>query len=183
MSKKAVVLLAEGFEEIEAATPIDVLRRAGAEVTIAGVSGIQVKGAHGVVYVADAELDGLQADFDLIVLPGGMPGSKNLGESAAVRALTEKLHASGKLVASICAAPVFTLGAWGILDNRQATCYAGMEGMFPPSVKFSPERVVIDGNVTTSRGPGTALEFSLSIAGQLMGADVAAQVAKDMLVK
>lgn len=183
MSKKAVVVLAEGFEEIEAVTPVDVLRRAGAEVTLAGVGGLNIKGAHGVTYVADVQLEKLTGDFDLIVLPGGMPGSKNIGESAAAKALTQKMLADGKLVSSICAAPVFTLGNWGMLDNRAATCYEGMEGMFPPSVKFSSERVVIDGKIITSRGPGTAMDFALVLAGQLMGNDASAQVAKDMLVK
>lgn len=183
MTKKAVVVLANGFEEIEAVTPVDVLRRAGAEVTTAGVGGLNITGAHGVTYVADAELEKLTGEFDLIVLPGGMPGSKNIGESAAAKALTEKMLASGKLVSSICAAPVFTLGNWGMLDNRMATCYAGMEGMFPETVKFSPENVVIDGTIITSRGPGTALEFALVLAGQLVGNDTSTQVAKDMLVK
>lgn len=183
MGKKAVVFLADGFEEIEAAAPIDVLRRAGAEVVVAGVSGLKATGAHGLVYAADAELASLSGDFDLVVAPGGMPGAKNIGESPAARALAEKTLAAGKLVAAICAAPVMTLAAWGMLDNRRATCYQGMEGMFSPAVKFSPDRVVVDGNIITSRGPGTAVEFGLVLAAQLMGADAADEVAKAMLVK
>ncbi|MDR1745011.1 MAG: DJ-1/PfpI family protein [Planctomycetota bacterium] len=183
MAAKAVVVLAEGFEEIEALTPVDVLRRAEAEVTLAGVGGLTIKGAHGVGVAADAALDDLSESFDLIVLPGGMPGSKNIGESAAARELARTMLDAGKLVASICAAPVFTLGAWGMLDNRRATCYQGMEGMFPPSVKFSSERVVVDGNIVTSRGPGTALEFALVLAGKLAGEDAAARIARDMIVK
>lgn len=183
MTKKAVVLLAEGFEELEALSPVDVLRRAGAEVTLAGVGGLNVKSAHDITVVADVLLDKLFGDYDLIILPGGMPGSKNLGESPAARALTEKMLAGGKLVASMCAAPVFTLAAWGILDNKQATCYPGMEKMFPPSVKFSPGRVVVDGAITTSRGPGTALDFAFALAEQLVGKEAADKVAGDMLVK
>lgn len=183
MSKKAVVLLAEGFEELEAAAPIDVLRRAGVDVTVAGVGGLARKGAHGLTYTADVELAKLSGDFDLIVLPGGMPGSKNLGDSAAAKSLTEKMLAGGKLVSSICAAPVLTLGAWGMLNNRTATCYPGMEAMFPASVKFSSERVVVDGKIITSRGPGTALEFALVLVEQLLDAATAKKIAGDMVVK
>ncbi len=181
--KRVVVLVAEGFEEIECATPIDVLRRAGCEVVTAGLGGNEIKGAHGLVYKTDVELSKLAGSFDMIVLPGGMPGAKHLGDSPEARKLAADMAASGKIVAAICAAPVMTLGAWGLLNGKNATCYPGMEGMFPPAVKFSPERVVVDANITTSRGPGTALEFSLAIAGQLMGKDVQAQLAKDMLLK
>ncbi len=183
MTKKAVVVFAEGFEEVEAVTPVDVLRRAGVEVTTASIGGKTVTGAHGVPYVADVELSALTGDFDMIVLPGGMPGSKNIGESETAKALTEKMFKAGKLIASICAAPVFTLGAWGILDGKRATCYAGMEKMFPESVTFVPERVVVDGTVTTSRGPGTAVYFGLALAEQLMGAETAKNVAEAMLVQ
>lgn len=182
MSKKALVLLAEGFEEVEAATPIDVLRRVGAEVTVAGVGTLTPKGAHGVAYTADVLFDQVQGDFDLLVFPGGMPGAKNLGDSAKAQALAKKMFAEGRMVAAICAAPVFTLGAWGILDGRNGTCYPGMEGMFSDKVKFSSERVVVEGNVTTSRGPGTAMEFSLNLACQLMGEAAAKQIAEAMLV-
>lgn len=182
MAKKAVVVLAEGFEEIEAVTPIDVLRRAGVEVTVAGLGGLTITGAHGVPYGAEVELDKVTGDFDLVVFPGGMPGSKNIGESAAAKAFAEKMSAAGKKVAALCAAPVFTLGAWGLLDGKTATCYAGMESMFPAGVKFSSEKVVVDGNIITSRGPATALPFALVLAGELMGQDVSEQVARDMLV-
>lgn len=182
MSKKALVLLADGFEEIEAATPIDVLRRAGVDVVVAGVGSTSLKGAHGLVYNADMPLEQAQGDFDLVVLPGGMPGAKNLGESAKAKEIAVKTAAAGRVVAAICAAPVFTLGAWGLLDGRKGTCYLGMESMFSDKVTFVPERVVVDGNVTTSRGPGTAMDFALSLAGQLMGDAVAKQVAADMLI-
>lgn len=183
MSKSAVVILATGFEEIEAMAPVDVLRRAGVRVTVAGVGGTEITGAHGVTVRADAALETLTELYDLIVLPGGMPGSKNIGESAAAKALTRKMLDAGKLVSSICAAPVFTLGAWGMLDNRSATCYQGMEGMLPPAVNHSVERVVVDGNIVTSRGPGTAVEFALVLAGKVAGQEVAVQIAKDLIVK
>ncbi len=183
MPKKAVVVLANGFEEIEALTVVDVLRRAGVEVVVAGVGGMNITAAHGVVCVADTQLEKLTGEFDCVVYPGGMPGSKNLGESAAAKELAEKMLAAGKLVAAICAAPVFTLGAWGMLHNRTVTCFQGMETMFPPTVVFSPGRLVKDGNIVTSRAPGTTMEFALFLAGELAGAGVSAQLAKDMMVK
>lgn len=183
MSKKALILLAEGFEEIEAATPIDVLRRAGCDVVSAGLTGTEIKGAHGLVFKTDIALSALSGDFDMIVLPGGMPGAKHLGDSAEAKKLATDMCAAGKLVASICAAPVMTLGAWGLLNGKKATCYPGMEGMFPAGVIFSPERVVVDGAITTSRGPGTALEFAICLAGQIAGRDVADKLASDMLLK
>jgi 4-methyl-5(b-hydroxyethyl)-thiazole monophosphate biosynthesis len=181
MSKRAVVILAEGFEEIEAATPVDVLRRAGVEVVLAGLAAGPVKGAHGLSYLTDAVLPELSGEFDLLVLPGGMPGAKNIGDSKEAMALAEKMFAQGRLVSAICAAPVMTLGAWGMLDGKWATCYPGMEKMFTKGVRFSPERVVVDGTITTSRGPGTALEFSLDLARQLVGEDTAADLAAGML--
>lgn len=182
MNRSVIVLLADGFEEIEAATPIDVLRRAGAEVVVAGLGSLDIHGAHGLSYLADIEIEEAAADYELVVLPGGMPGAKHLGESRAARTLVEKAIHSGDKIAAICAAPVMTLGAWGFLNGKTATCYPGMESMFPDNVKFVPERVVTDGIFTTSRGPGTAMEFALSLAAQLMGAEVAEKVAFDMLV-
>lgn len=178
MAKKAAVLLADGFEEIEAVTPIDILRRAGVEVLVAGISGKHATGAHGLVVNADVLATELGDDLNLLVFPGGMPGSKNLGESPVAESLAKRLHASGKLVAAICAAPVFTLGAWGLLNGKRATCYPGMEGMFPAEVAFVPERVVMDGNIITSRGPGTATEFSLSLAALVAGPEKADEIAK-----
>ena len=183
MSKTAVVVLAEGFEEIEAVAPIDVLRRAGVQVTIAGLDGKERVGAHGVPYRADVELSELSGDFDLVIFPGGMPGSKNLGDSSLVRALAERNLKAGRRVAAICAAPVLTLGAWGMLDGKTATCYPGMENMFPATVTFSAERVVVDGLITTSRGPGTALEFGLNLAGQLVGNEMMDKLKGDMVIK
>lgn len=183
MSKKAVLFLADGFEEMEALTPVDVLRRAGVEVTIAGISGKSAQSAHGVTVQADIALSELTGDFDLLIFPGGMPGSKNLGESLKAKELAVKQAGAGKLIAAICAAPVFTLGAWGILNGKKATCYPGMDNLFPAEVTFSAERVVVDGNVITSRGPGTAVEFSLALVEKFVDKNMVASLTNDMVIK
>lgn len=183
MLKRALVLLAGGFEEIEAITPVDVLRRAGAEVVVAGLSGVVITGAHEVVIKAETWLGDFTSELEMLILPGGMPGAQILGESAPARALTEKMLENDKYVAAICAAPALTLGAWGMLDGHRATCYPGMESKFPEAVTFSSDRVVVDGKFITSRGPGTALEFSLKLAELLMGQEAAEKVARDMLVQ
>ncbi|MCC8180476.1 MAG: DJ-1/PfpI family protein [Planctomycetes bacterium] len=182
MSKSVVVMLADGFEEIEAVTPVDVLRRAFAEVFFLGLTD-SAKGARGVTYLADQVINDYAGIPDLLVFPGGLGGAQNLGSSAEAKQLAEKTAANGSLVAAICAAPVFTLGAWGMLDNKQATCYPGMEKEFPDTVVFSSQRVVVDGNIITSRGPGTALQFSLELVAQLYGQEKAATIAEAMVVQ
>lgn len=179
---RAVVVLAEGFEEIEAVTPIDVLRRAGVEVVTAGLSGKRVQGSHGIAVEADTTLDAAPS-CDVLVLPGGMPGSDNLGKSEAVQALVRKTHAAGKHVAAICAAPALALGATGVLDGRRATCYPGLEKHFGPRVTRVEDRVVVDGKVVTSRGPGTALEFSLALVEQLVSKQKADELRKGLLAR
>src|SRR3989338_11700711 len=168
MSKKVLIILAEGFEEIEAVTPIDVLRRAGAEVTSAGLSGKVVSGAHGIKFEADIPLDDYRDSPDAIILPGGMPGARNLAESKKVADFIKKMNSQKKIIGAICAAPALALSPTGVLDGKKATCYPGFESNFSKSVKFSQERVVTDGNVITSKGPGSALEFSVKLVEQLL---------------
>ncbi len=180
--KKAIVIFANGFEEIEAATPVDVLRRCGVAVTAAGLGGTEIAGARGMRFHVDATLEEAAAgDCDLVVLPGGMPGAKNIGESALARDLVARMLSAGKLVAAICAAPAVTLAPWGFLAGRRATCYPGMETAFPADATFVAERVAEDGNLITSRGPGTALEFSLRLAARLAGAETAERVGAAMI--
>jgi 4-methyl-5(b-hydroxyethyl)-thiazole monophosphate biosynthesis len=136
-----------------------------------------------VTYVAEALLADLRGEFNLVILPGGMPGAKHLGESAEARSLATRTARAGGWVAAICAAPAFTLAPWGLLDGRQATCYPGLEKNFTAQTTSSPERVVVDGNIVTSRGPGTALEFSLRLVQLLAGEETARRVAADLLVK
>lgn len=178
----AVVVLADGCEEIEAVTPIDVLRRAGVEVVAAGLTARTVRGAHGLEFAADALLVDAPTDPDAIVLPGGMPGAANLGADEALRARVRRVAASGGVVAAICAAPAMALGPTGVLVGRRATCYPGFEDRLGAGVTFTDQRMVVDGPFVTSRGPGTALEFSLAIVTALVGPEVAARLASGMLV-
>ncbi len=183
MSKKVLVILADGFEEIEAVTPIDVLRRAGLEVTLAGVSGKTITGAHGIKFQTDVTLDEYKGLPDAVILPGGLPGAKNLGESKKVGELVRQMNSQKKLIGAICAAPALVLAPAGILNGRKATCYPGFEKNFPPPVSFSGERVVVDEHIITSRGPGSALEFALELVEQLAGKEKAQTLKEGLLVK
>ena len=183
MPKTALVILAEGFEEVEAIAPIDVLRRAGVRVTLAGVNSLTVKGSRNIGVQADALLRDIKDLPDAVILPGGLPGAANLAKSVEVTKLIKQMNAAGKLVAAICAAPAAVLAPLGILDGKKATCYPGCETDFSGKIGHSKERVVVDGNIITSQGPGTALEFALLIAARLVGQEMADTVRSKMLVK
>ena len=183
MRKTVLIVLADGFEEIEAVTPIDVLRRAGLEVIVAGVGKREVTGAHEITVETDIMLEQYQGSPDAIILPGGMPGAENLQKSEALKDLLQKMKKSGKLITAICASPAVVLAPNGILDGKKATCYPGFENELGPKVKFLPERVVTDGLVVTSRGPGTAMEFSLELVSQLVSLEKAEQLSQKMAVK
>ena len=177
---RVAVLLAEGFEEIEAVTLIDVLRRAGLAVTTCGLSGLQVKGSHGITVAADTTIDAaLAGAWDMVILPGGMPGSTTLRDDARVGKLLEKAAGAGGYVGAICAAPI-ALARFGHLEGRQATSYPG----FAPELggaDYREDRVVCDGRVMTSRGPGTAMEFALAIVERLAGPAKARELKAQML--
>ncbi len=185
MSRKtAVIVLAEGFEEIEAVTPIDVLRRAGVEVIIAGVGKTGIKGSRGVRLEADTRLEDYTGVPDMVILPGGLPGAENLKNSKAVSAFIERVRKNDKIVAAICAAPALVLtGQSGMLDGKQMTCYPGYEKSLGSKIFFKEDRVVKDGKLVTSRGPGTAMEFSLELVRQLVDDAMAQKLADAMLVK
>ena len=117
------------------------------------------------------------------MLPGGLPGSENLGKSGAVKDLTLKVHESGGICASLCAGPAYTLAKFGLLNGRTATCYPSFEKEFDASTKPSEARVVVDGNIVTSRGPGTSLEFSLKLAEILAGPSTAKELQDQMLAR
>jgi len=180
----ACVLLTDGFEEIEAVTVIDVFRRAGIETTVIGVGSLQPRGAHGLTVLADEALEAAKDKvWDLVVLPGGMPGATHLRDHAGVRALVQRQHArrgEGAKLAAICAAPI-ALEAAGILAGRRVTSYPGFREQVP-SAEYHEDRVVVDGELTTSRGPGTALAFALSLVEQLAGPKQAASLKSGMLV-
>ena len=168
--KRVLVPLAEGFEELEAVTIIDILRRAGIDVVIASLAGSPVTGSHGIRLAADTPLAALaEQDFDMIALPGGMPGADHLKKDPRIAGIVRRLHDAGRPVAAICAAPM-VLAATGVLDGRRATSYPGfLDDAHKATVV--DEAVVVDGSVITSRGPGTALDFALTLVEQLAGGD------------
>ncbi len=179
---KVVIPLADGFEEIEAMAIADVLRRAGITVTLAGLHSGPVEGAHHIKVVPDSTIDKISsAEFDMIVLPGGQPGSDNLSANGLVKALIQDFHAKGKLTGAICAAPYVLAGA-GILEGKQATAYPSYSGKLAGAI-YQEKTVVEDGLIMTSRGPGTAICFALAIVGRLVGREKADAVKESMLVK
>lgn len=173
------VFLAEGFEEIEAITPIDILRRGGVELRTCSITASKVvTGAHGVPFTADTLLDELCDDEDVIVLPGGMPGTLNLRACAKLDERIRKHHAKGGLLAAICAAPT-VFGEMGLLQNETATCYPGMEeGLHCKAV--SKEKSVLSGRILTSRGAGTAADFAFHLLALLKGKEVSEKLARGM---
>lgn len=175
----AVVLipLAPGFEELEAVTVIDLLRRAQIEVVCAGLSNGPVKGSRGTVLVPDTTLDdALTRDYDMVVLPGGQPGATNLENDTRLRGLLKRMAAAGKYTAAICAAPK-VLAAAGLLDGKRATGFPGAVDIKQfPRVRLEALDVITDGRVVTSRGPGTAMDFALELITLLAGRDKRAQV-------
>ena len=186
MSKKALVLLAEGFEEVEAITPIDYLKRAGIAVTTASISdSLTVKGARAELNViADTTLEKLSPGaccFDAIILPGGIPGAKNLAVCKRTSTLLVDMTGAGKLICAICASPALVLAPLGLLSGKEFTCYPGMEEKVT-GAKWSSDRVVIDGNIITSRGAGTSGEFSIAIISELLGKDEAKKIADTVLL-
>ena len=172
---KVLVPLAEGCEELEAVTIIDLLRRAGIEVVTAGLKPGIVKASRGVQLMPDMTLDeALPGHYDMVVLPGGMPGAAHLKADARIIGLLKKMADGGQYTAAICAAPM-VLAEAGILNGKQATCYPGfLDGL--PGVTVSTANVVQDGKVLTSRGPGTAMDFALTLIKVLAGSDMRQQV-------
>src|SRR5688572_5479447 len=175
-SKIVLVPLAPGFEEIEAVVIIDVLRRAGVTVRVAGLERGPVTGSHGIQVGTDCSLDDVDAaELAMIVLPGGMPGAANLEKDERVLALVRGLESSGRTVAAICAAPR-VLAAAGVLAGRRATAYPSERARLTGAEVVDRPRVVRSGPIVTSQGVGTALEFALELAGELAGPRVASEL-------
>jgi protein deglycase len=167
--KKVLVPLAQGCEEIEAVTIIDILRRAGITVISAGLDSLPVLASRGVVLMPDSTLDAvLHDEFDMIVLPGGQPGTNNLKADQRIITLLQKMSQHGKYVTAICAAPA-VLATAGLLDGKQATSFPGALTPFP-KVKQQHAAITEDGKLITSRGPGTAMDFALTLVERLAGA-------------
>lgn len=183
MDKKVFVFLAEGFEEIEAVAIIDVLRRAQISTQVVSITGQKkVTGGHGIAVEADVIFD--QADFikgTMLVLPGGMPGTRNLEAFTPLQKLISEYYKTGKELAAICAAPLI-LGKMRLLRNEEATCYPGYEDDLEEAV-LSKQKVVRSGKIITGRGPGVAIEFGLKIVETLKGKDLADELAKGMIVR
>lgn len=173
------LFLADGFEEIEALTTLDILRRAGCAVKTVGIGGEVITGTHGLKVFADlrtgeAVTEGLEA----VVLPGGMPGARNLEHSGTVRNCVFHCAEQELPIAAICAAP-YVLGKWGLLDGKNAICYPGFESELRGAT-ISAEPVCADGNILTGKGAGVALEFALALAGMLRGKETAESVRKEI---
>lgn len=180
--KKVYVFLAEGFEEMEAVTPIDLLRRAGVDAKLVSVTGNRaVTGAHGVTYLADLLFEEIEEDADMLVLPGGLPGTTNLQAHEGLTRLLLLQHKAHKWVAAICAAPM-VLGALGIVKDRHATIYPGIEDKLIGATPLTDE-VVVDGNVITSRAPGTATPFAIALAELLTDEKTAAALTEDLVFR
>ena len=180
---KVLIFMAEGHEEIEALTVVDLLRRAGIEIEMVSITGNKrVPGSHNIMTVCDKLIE--QVDFasaDMLVLPGGMPGTLNLSLCEPLMDQIHKFNAAGKNIAAICAAPT-VLGKVGILDGKKATCYPGMEDDLI-GAKKSSDAVCHDGNIITSRGLGTAIPFALEIIKTFEGQEKADQISKSIVYK
>ena len=166
--KTALILFSDGSEELEAVTIVNILRRAGVAVTLAGLSAGALRGSRGILLTPDTTIDeALTGNYDMVVLPGGQPGTNHMKADERVLKLVQQMSAQGKFVAAICAAPS-VLAAAGLLDGQRATCYPGSLDGFP-QVHQQNAAVVEDGKLITSRGPGTAMDFALTLAERLVG--------------
>ncbi len=183
MAKKVLIILADGFEEIEAIAPIDILRRAGVEVTVAGLSHKPAISARKVAIEVDKALADCGDIFDAVVLPGGGQGAQHLALSVEVSKMVRKMYDNQSLIAAICAAPAVVLAPLGILHNKTATCFPGMQGAFGKTTVYKEEAVVVDGNIITSRGPGTAMEFALALLEKLTDKAAADKVRRALLLR
>lgn len=178
---RAYEFLADGFEEIEALAPVDILRRAGVEVTTVSISGsTTVESAHGIKVVADATFDEADlGDADLLLIPGGMPGAKNIDEHEGVRRAVAKHAAAGRLTGAICAGPM-VLGHLGLLRGRRATCYPGFEDQLD-GAEYTAAQATIDGNIVTGKGPGATLNYAFLIVEVMCGSRVAETLKEQMM--
>ena len=168
---RVLIPIADGSEELEAVTLIDLFRRAGFDVTIAGLAAGPVRASRETVLVPDARIDEIASQrFDLVALPGGLPGARRLGDSEILAGILRRQHDEGRWIAAICAAPQ-VLARHGLLDGRRATSFPGALDDFG-EVERVDEAVVVDGHIVTSRGPGTAMDFALELIERCAGREV-----------
>ncbi len=183
MTKNVLIPISDGVEELEAVTIIDVLRRAGAAVTVASVGAdLGVVASRGTKLVADAPIAVcVRNNYDLVVLPGGMPGAEKLRDSAEVVEILKRQRCHGGYYGAICAAPAVVLAHHGLLEGKKATCYPSMLGELGDCA-VADKKVVVDGKCVTSQGPGTAMEFALTLTELLFGKEKRDKVAAGMLL-
>jgi len=180
--KRVLVPLAEGFEEIEAVTIIDVLRRAGVHVDVASLGEKRVTGSHGIALEADMAIDDARAaDYDLIALPGGMPGTLHLREDPRVLRLVREMASADKHVAAVCAAPS-VLAEAGVLKSRHATVHPSAAS-FLAGATIEDARVVRDGKIVTSKAAGTAMEFAFALVETLLGPGTVEEINRSMFAR
>ncbi|MDD5703303.1 MAG: DJ-1/PfpI family protein [Dehalococcoidales bacterium] len=179
---KAIVPLATGFEEIEFSVIVDVLRRAAIDTTTAGLSDGFVEGAHGIKIIPDISIDKIDPSyFDVLVLPGGYPGFENLGKDKRILGLVREMDKASKYVTAICGSPS-VLSRAGILKGRKATIHPGARDMLTDA-QHMDDRVVVDGKLITSQGPGTAIEFSMKLVEILLGQDKVQELNSEILAR
>ncbi len=180
--KKVLVPLAPGFEEIETITVVDILRRAGIDVTMAGTIEGSIIGSRKIRVMADISIDQVvDHTFDMVVLPGGQPGTKHLGKDPRVKKILENAVASGASVSAICAAPSI-LSMYGFLTGKRATSHPSVRSMME-GVDYSEDRVVVDERWITSRSPGTAMEFAFRLVTLLVGEDKAKEINEGVMAR
>ncbi len=177
---KIAIILANGFEEIEAVAVIDVLRRANLEVQVVGLSQGPISSSRGVNIVPDIDLNTASANYDMLILPGGMPGTTNLANDPRVTALVNTMNRQKKYLAAICAAPL-VLSQAGILMNKRATCHPSVQAKLQAREVVTRDKVVVDENIITSQGPGTAIDFALQIVALLQSQAAAETIRKAMI--
>jgi 4-methyl-5(b-hydroxyethyl)-thiazole monophosphate biosynthesis len=181
--KKVFIFFAEGFEEIEAITPVDVLRRAGIDVVTVSVTGkTEVTGSHNIKIITDTLIEEVKDDqADMLILPGGMPGALNLNSNETLKEMLRKHSGTGRQLGAICAAPL-VLGEMGLLENKTATCYPGFENHLK-GADVTANPVETSGNIVTGKGVGAAMKFALEIVAQLIDKKTADELAAKMVVE